>query len=59
LLGHHSIEMTQRYAHHCPDSLKDGVQILEADYNLTTVEGKRNVANSWNPWFYWSGWRDL
>jgi hypothetical protein len=28
----------QRYAHHCPDSLKDGVQVLEKfDYNLTTM----------------------
>ena len=46
LLGHQDIRMTQRYSHHCPDSLRDGVQILEADYNLTTVEGKRDVANS-------------
>ncbi|MCR4320966.1 MAG: tyrosine-type recombinase/integrase [Candidatus Brocadiaceae bacterium] len=45
LLGHQDIRMTQRYSHHCPDSLRDGVQILEADYNLTTVEGKRDVAN--------------
>ena len=46
LLGHQDIRMTQRYSHHCPDSLRDGVQILEADYNLTTVGGKRDVANS-------------
>ncbi|MBM4065225.1 MAG: site-specific integrase [Planctomycetes bacterium] len=45
LLGHHSIEMTQRYAHHCPDSLKDGVQILEVGHNLVTVEVNRNVSN--------------
>jgi integrase len=45
LLGHQDIRMTQRYSHHCPDSLRDGVQILEADYNLTTVGGKRDVAN--------------
>ena len=45
LLGHHSIEMTQRYAHHCPDSLKDGVQILEVGHNLVTVEINRNVSN--------------
>ncbi len=46
LLGHHSIEMTQRYAHHCPDSLKDGVQILEVGHNLVTVEVNRNVSNA-------------
>ncbi len=41
LLGHKDIKMTQRYAHHCPDSLRDGVEILESDYNLTTVGEKR------------------
>lgn len=45
LLGHKDIRRTQRYSHHCPDSLRDGVQILEADYNLTTVEGNREVSN--------------
>ena len=42
LLGHKDIKTTQRYAHHCPDSLRDGVEILETDYNLTTV-GKKAV----------------
>jgi site-specific recombinase XerD len=41
LLGHKDIKMTQRYAHHCPDSLRDGVEILESDYNLTTVGEKK------------------
>ena len=40
LLGHKDIKMTQRYSHHCSDSLRDGVEILESDYNLTTVEEK-------------------
>ncbi len=40
LLGHHDIKMTERYAHHYPESLRDGVEILESDYNLTTVEEK-------------------
>jgi len=40
LLGHKNIRTTQRYAHHCPDSLRDGVEILESDYNLTTIEQK-------------------
>ena len=40
LLGHKDIKMTQRYSHHCPDSLRDGVEILDTDYNLTTIEKK-------------------
>ena len=40
LLGHEDISTTQRYAHHCPDSLRDRVEILESDYNLTTVKEK-------------------
>lgn len=43
LLGHYSIEMTERYAHHCPESLKDGVQVLESGHNLVTVGKTRNV----------------
>ncbi|MBO1225043.1 MAG: site-specific integrase [Candidatus Scalindua sediminis] len=41
LLGHKDIRMTQRYAHHCPESLRVGVRVLESDYNLTTMEKKR------------------
>ena len=33
--------MTQRYAHHCSDSLRDGVELLNSDYNLTTMGGKQ------------------
>jgi integrase len=29
LLGHKTGVMTQRYAHHCPESLRDGVRVLE------------------------------
>jgi site-specific recombinase XerD len=44
LLGHLSIAMTQRYAHHCPESLREGIQVLEnSDYNLTTVDKERVV----------------
>ena len=38
LLGHKDIKTTQRYAHHCPDSLRDGVEMLEVDCNMTAVE---------------------
>jgi integrase len=41
LLGHKDIKMTQRYSHHCPDSLRDGVEILEVDYNLATIDKKK------------------
>ncbi len=33
--------MTQRYSHHCPDSLRGGVEMLDVDYNMTTVAEKR------------------
>lgn len=29
LLGHKDISTTQRYAHHCPESLRDGVETLD------------------------------
>ena len=37
LLGHKNIKMTQRYAHHCPESLRSGVDALDSDYISTTV----------------------
>mgnify|MGYP001180347835 CR=1 FL=1 len=46
LLGHKDIKTTQqRYAHHCPDSLREGVEILESDYNLTTM-GEKECSKS-------------
>ncbi len=36
LLGHKSPTMTQRYAHHYPESLRDGVEALEADRRVST-----------------------
>jgi len=44
LAGHEDIRMTQRYSHHCPESLRDGVEALEADYVLTTFEKKGQYA---------------
>ena len=29
LLGHSSVTITERYANHCPESLRSGVQVLE------------------------------
>ena len=47
LLGHVNITMTPRYAYHCPESLREGIEVLEkADYNLTTVRENRNVLNA-------------
>lgn len=46
LLGHKDIRMTQRYAHHCPESLRDGIQMLDSDYNLTTVRENKFVSNA-------------
>ncbi|TVL99026.1 MAG: integrase [Candidatus Brocadia sp. WS118] len=47
LLGHCDIHMTQRYAHHCPESLREGIEVLEkVDYVLTTVGGNRNVSTA-------------
>ena len=40
LAGHEDIRMTQRYSHHCPESLRDGVEILEVDCKLTTMAKK-------------------
>jgi len=37
LLGHKSPAMTQRYAHHCPESLHDGVGILDSRKDLSQI----------------------
>ncbi len=42
ILGHKNIKMTQRYAHHCPESLRSGVEALDFDYNLTTLKENAN-----------------
>ena len=38
LLGHKTIAMTMRYAHHCPESLRSSVEVLDRCYNSATVE---------------------
>jgi len=44
LLGHKSPSMTQRYAHHYPESLRDAVEVLDRHdgscHNLVTVKEK-------------------
>ena len=36
LMGHHSLEMTERYAHLAPDSLKNAVDALVSDGRHST-----------------------
>jgi integrase len=40
LLGHKDIRMTQRYAHHCPESVRYGVDILD---NLNVQHYNRSI----------------
>jgi integrase len=42
LLGHKSITMTMRYAHHYPESLRGSVEVLDHCYNFTTFEAQGN-----------------
>jgi integrase len=43
LLGHKSISVTMRYAHHYPESLRASVEVLDKDYyNFTTMEVRSN-----------------
>lgn len=50
LLGHKTGTMTQRYAHHCPESLRDGVNVLEQrppyDTNLSQLGGSMKAGSS-------------
>jgi integrase len=40
LLGHKNPSMTQRYAHHCPESLRDAVEVLDKSVtNQSQLEG--------------------
>lgn len=42
LLGHKSPSMTQRYAHHFPESLRDGVEILDQRRAVSTISAQRS-----------------
>jgi len=42
LLGHKTITMTMRYAHHYPESLRHGVEVMDKNsYNLVTLGVKK------------------
>ncbi|MCK5604616.1 site-specific integrase [Candidatus Pacearchaeota archaeon] len=53
LMGHKSIRTTERYAHHCPESLRPAVAVLDFCHDFVTVgtqEGEDAVAlGSENP----------
>ncbi len=50
LLGHKDVRMTQRYSHHYPESLRDGVEILDKiGYVLTTLEIEKGTTNTVTP----------
>lgn len=38
LLGHKSLVMTMRYAHHYPESLRSSVEVLDSCYNCATFQ---------------------
>jgi integrase len=40
LLGHKTITMTMRYAHHYPESLRSSVEVLDNCYNSATFCGQ-------------------
>lgn len=40
LLGHKTLAMTTRYAHHYPESLRGSVEVLDNCYTFATVGGK-------------------
>jgi len=45
LLGHSDVRTTQqRYAHHCSESLRSGVDILDVGYNLATIDQKQVIS---------------
>jgi len=43
LLGHKDVSTTQRYAHHCPESLRSSVEILDSATNLLQFENLLKV----------------
>jgi site-specific recombinase XerD len=46
LLGHRDIRTTQRYAHHYPESLRDGVEALDTFYTMNKKTGEQECHDS-------------
>ncbi len=44
LMRHKSPIMTQRYAHHYPESLRDGVETLDKNYHIFITEQRKGAA---------------
>lgn len=44
LLGHKDIKMTQRYSHHCPDSLRSGVEVLDKVITFLSHSNEKELA---------------
>jgi len=50
LLGHKTITMTMRYAHHNVESLRHGVDVLDNfGYSLVTVTNKKGLQQAVTP----------
>jgi integrase len=49
LLGHKTISMTMRYAHHYPESLRSSVEVLDICYNSATVGNKKDLRQAVSP----------
>jgi site-specific recombinase XerD len=50
LLGHKTIAMTMRYAHHYPESLRHGVDVLDKfGHNLDTIKEQGVTAEAITP----------
>ena len=49
LLGHKTISMTMRYSHHCPESLRSSVKVLDLCYNSDSVVYNRTDENPQKP----------
>ena len=50
LLGHKTIAMTMRYAHHCSESLRHGVDVLDNfGHNLDTIKAQGVTAEAVTP----------
>ncbi len=52
LLGHKDIKMTQRYSHHYPESLRDGVEVLDRISTNLAQSNKKGFNHSANPLIY-------